>query len=56
MNPSFFSVPILNIVIGPKEDEGMGELIEVLKCIYVCSVLFDCIDLTIAPTIWFDRL
>ena len=55
MNSSYFSVPIPNIVIWPKEDEGMGDFIVVLKCMHVCPVFFDCIVLTNYPTVWFER-
>ena len=55
MKSSYFSVTILNIVIWPKEDEGMGELIVVLKYMHVCLIFFDIILLTISQMVSFKR-
>ena len=46
MKFSYFSAPILIIVIWPKEDEGLGEFIVDLKCMHDKPVLFYCIVLT----------
>ena len=46
MKLSFIYVPIINIIVRPKQDEGMGKLIAVLKWIHVCPVFFYSIVLT----------
>ena len=52
--PKMFIYFLNNLIWPTKEDEGIGEFVVVLKCMHVCSVLFDRIIITNNTTLWFD--